>query len=124
MATIWTWTSQVAEAAGLGHVQTHRLRHTSLTTALDNTKDLRSVMEFARHSRPQTTAGYTRTTKAAGGVEGPRLLGGDCGESDERWLSLSADTGNTHAVAGFSGGSLGRTRTSEPRIGDPGLGGN
>jgi hypothetical protein len=35
-----------------------------LTTALDNTGNLRSVMEFARHSRPQTTAGYTRTTKA------------------------------------------------------------
>jgi integrase/recombinase XerD len=62
-ATIWDWTSQVAEAAGLGHVATHRLRHTSLTTALDGTGNLRSVMEFARHSRPQTTAGYTRTTK-------------------------------------------------------------
>jgi integrase len=62
-ATVWDWTSQVAEAAGLGHVRTHQLRHTSLTTALDNTSDLRSVMEFARHERPQTTAGYTRTTK-------------------------------------------------------------
>ena len=62
-STIWDWTSRVAEAAGLGHVQTHQLRHTSLTTALDNTGNLRSVMEFARHSRPQTTAGYTRTTK-------------------------------------------------------------
>ena len=63
MATVWDWTSQVAEVAGLGHVTTHQLRHTSLTTALDNTGNLRSVMEFARHSRPQTTAGYTRTTK-------------------------------------------------------------
>lgn len=63
MATVWTWTSQVAEAAGLGHITTHQLRHTSLTTALDGTGNLRSVMEFARHSRPQTTAGYTRTTK-------------------------------------------------------------
>ena len=62
-ATVWTWTSDVAEAAGLGHVRTHQLRHTSLTTALDNTENLRAVMEFARHERPQTTAGYTRTTK-------------------------------------------------------------
>ena len=49
--------------AGIGDVRTHQLRHTSLTTALDNTGNLRSVMEFARHSRPQTTADYTRTTK-------------------------------------------------------------
>ena len=62
-ATVWTWTKEVSRAAGLGDVRTHQLRHTSLTTALDNTADLRSVMEFARHSRPQTTAGYTRTTK-------------------------------------------------------------
>ena len=51
------------EIAGLGHVTTHQLRHTSLTTALDNTENLRAVMEFARHERPQTTAGYTRRTK-------------------------------------------------------------
>jgi integrase/recombinase XerD len=62
-ATVWDWTGQVAEAAGLGHVRTHQLRHTSLTTALDATENLRAVMEFARHERPQTTAGYTRTTK-------------------------------------------------------------
>ena len=55
MATIWTWTSQVAEAAGLGHVQTHRLRHTSLTTALDNTENLRAAAVVARHGRPQST---------------------------------------------------------------------
>ena len=62
-ATVATWTGEVAEAAGIGHVCTHQLRHTSLTTALDNTENLRSVMEFARHSRAQITAGYTRTTK-------------------------------------------------------------
>jgi integrase/recombinase XerD len=62
-ATIWDWTKRVAESAGIGDVSTHQLRHTSLTTALDNTENLRSVMEFARHERPQTTAGYTRTTK-------------------------------------------------------------
>ena len=62
-ATIWAWTKEVATAAGIERFTTHQLRHTSLTTALDNTENLRSVMEFARHSRPQTTAGYTRTTK-------------------------------------------------------------
>jgi integrase/recombinase XerD len=62
-ASVWGWTSTVAKAAGLGHVSTHRLRHTSLTTALDGTGNLRAVMEFARHARPETTAGYTRTTK-------------------------------------------------------------
>ena len=62
-ATVGTWIGEVAEAAGLGHVRPHELRHTSLTTALDNTENLRAVMEFARHERPQTTAGYTRTTK-------------------------------------------------------------
>lgn len=62
-ATIWSWTKEVGAAADLDHVRTHVLRHTALTTALDNTENLRAVMEFARHSRPQTTAGYTRTTK-------------------------------------------------------------
>ena len=61
--TIWEWTKRVAETAGLGHVTTHQLRHTSLTTALDATGNLRNVMQFARHTKPETTAGYTRTTK-------------------------------------------------------------
>jgi integrase/recombinase XerD len=62
-ATVWRWSKDVAAEAGIEVFTTHQLRHTSLTTALDNTGNLRSVMEFARHSRPQTTAGYTRTTK-------------------------------------------------------------
>ena len=61
--TIWTWTKQVGAEAGIENLRTHQLRHTSLTTALDNTENLRSVMKFARHTRPQTTTGYTRTTK-------------------------------------------------------------
>ena len=64
MATIWTWSKEVARVAGIETFTTHQLRHTSLTTALDNTGNLRSVMEFARHTKPETTAGYTRTTKA------------------------------------------------------------
>ena len=63
-ATIWDWSKKVARAAGIETFTTHQLRHTSLTTALDNTGNLRSVMQFARHTKPQTTAGYTRTTKA------------------------------------------------------------
>ena len=62
-ATIWTWTKEVAEAAGLGHVITHQLRHTSLATANDRLGDLRAVQTFARHAKPETTAGYTRTTQ-------------------------------------------------------------
>lgn len=62
-ATVWSSIKEVAAAAGLGDVRPHQLRHTALTTALDNTENLRTVMEFARHTKPQTTAGYTRTTK-------------------------------------------------------------
>jgi integrase len=62
--TVWHWTKTVATAAGISHdVKTHQLRHTSLTTALDRTENLRAVMEFARHERPDVTAGYTRTTR-------------------------------------------------------------
>jgi hypothetical protein len=34
-----------------------------LTTAFDNTENLWTVMEFARHTKPHITGGYTRTTK-------------------------------------------------------------
>lgn len=60
--TIWTWTRRVAEAAGVGLVPPHRLRHTALATANDRTDDLRAVAAFARHRRVETTMGYTRTT--------------------------------------------------------------
>lgn len=62
-ATIWHWSIEVAEAAGVGHVSTHVLRHTALATANDATGDLRSVQEFAGHADPAVTAGYTRATK-------------------------------------------------------------
>lgn len=60
-ATIWSWTKRVATEAGLDDFTTHQLRHTALTTANDGLGDLRAVQTFARHSRPSTTAGYTRT---------------------------------------------------------------
>lgn len=61
-ATVWQWTREVAEEAGLPRIATHQLRHTSLATANDRTGDLRAVQTFARHARPEMTAGYTRTT--------------------------------------------------------------
>lgn len=62
VATVWAWTLEVAAAAGVEGVTPHRLRHTSLAIANDNTGDLRAVQAFAGHSRPETTAGYTRAT--------------------------------------------------------------
>lgn len=62
-ATVWNWTEMVGKAAGIDHLTPHELRHTALTTANDNLGDLRAVQTFARHSKPSTTAGYTRTTQ-------------------------------------------------------------
>jgi len=60
--TVWLWTKQVAESAGVGSIQTHQLRHTAITTAHDNTGDLRAASVFARHKRLESTRVYTRTT--------------------------------------------------------------
>lgn len=60
--TIWQWVREVSDEAGVAQVRPHRLRHTCLATANDNTADLRTVQAFAGHSRPETTAGYTRAT--------------------------------------------------------------
>lgn len=61
-ATVGAWVSEVGEYAGIDNLEPHELRHTALATANDNTGNLRSVQTFARHSKPQTTSGYTRTT--------------------------------------------------------------
>jgi len=61
-ATIWIWIREIADGVGVGLVKPHWLRHTSLATQNDNTGDLRTVQAFAGHSRPETTAGYTRAT--------------------------------------------------------------
>ncbi len=58
--TVWEWVRNVAKDAKLDPVAAHVLRHTCLTTANDVTRDLRAVQMFARHARPDTTAGYTR----------------------------------------------------------------
>ena len=62
-ATIWQWTRDLATSAGLPPIRTHWLRHTGLATMNDATGDLRTVQAFAGHSKPETTAGYTRATK-------------------------------------------------------------
>jgi integrase len=62
--TVWLWVREVAELAGVGPVATHVLRHTALATSLDNTGDLRAVQSLAGHASPETTAGYTRATRA------------------------------------------------------------
>lgn len=61
--TLWGWVGDVSAAAGVGRVKTHVLRHTALSVALDNTRDLRAVQELAGHARPETTAGYTRVRR-------------------------------------------------------------
>ena len=63
-ATIWNWVREVSDAAGIGLIHPHQLRHTAIATINDNTGDLRTAQEFARHSSPLTTAIYTRTTEA------------------------------------------------------------
>lgn len=59
-ATIWQWTRQLADAAGVGLVSTHILRHTCLAEINDRTGDLRATQQVAGHQRPETTALYTR----------------------------------------------------------------
>lgn len=64
-ATIWQWTLEVAEAAGIGRVTPHQLRHTALTDAYDATKDVLAVRNFAGHSSVVTTQRYTRGSVVA-----------------------------------------------------------
>jgi len=61
-ATVWQWVERVSQEAGIRLTRPHMLRHTCLATMNDHTKDLRTTQEFAGHSRPETTAVYTRTT--------------------------------------------------------------
>jgi integrase/recombinase XerC len=60
-ATVNLWIREVGRSAGLPDLTPHVLRHTCLATANDKLGDLRAVQTFARHSKPETTAGYTRT---------------------------------------------------------------
>jgi len=60
--TIGLWVAEVADAAGIGHVTPHQLRHTAGATMNDATGDLRTTQAFLRHASPVETARYTRTT--------------------------------------------------------------
>lgn len=64
-ATVWRWVLEVADAAGIGKVTPHQLRHTALTVANDATGDLRAVQTLAGHTDPAVTARYTRSSAGA-----------------------------------------------------------
>lgn len=59
--TIWDWVRQVSETAGVAF-RPQQLRATALTIVNDATDNLRAAQEFAGHSDPEVTAGYTRAT--------------------------------------------------------------
>lgn len=61
-ATVWDWCRIVGAQAGLAGLRPHLLRHTALAEAHDRSADLRAVQQFARHTKPETTLTYTRTT--------------------------------------------------------------
>jgi Site-specific recombinase XerD len=63
VATIWAWVRLVAAEAGLPPVSPHVLRHCALSTANDNTGDLRAVQALAGHAKVETTSGYSRASK-------------------------------------------------------------
>ncbi|HSH44780.1 MAG TPA: site-specific integrase [Longimicrobiales bacterium] len=59
-ATINLWVKRVAEAAGIGHVNPHRLRATCATEMNDGGADIEYVAEFLGHVKLSTTRRYTR----------------------------------------------------------------
>lgn len=63
-ATAWTWIRELGDRAGIIELRPHQLRHTAIATLHDNTGDLRTASEFARHRRIETTMLYSRTTEA------------------------------------------------------------
>lgn len=79
-ASVWNWVRALAERAEVADVTPHRLRHTCLALGNDETGDLRAVQDLARHASPDTTSGYTRSTRrrlvAVVDAVG-RFLGGD-----------------------------------------------
>lgn len=61
---VWKWIRQLGEVVGIENLRPHQLRHTAIATVHDNTGDLRTASEFARHRRIETTMIYTRTMEA------------------------------------------------------------
>lgn len=59
---VWEWMKYVSVVAGVEFTP-HQLRATALTIVNDATGNLRAAQEFAGHSDPAVTAGYTRVTE-------------------------------------------------------------
>lgn len=56
---VYKWVNLVAEAAGIGRIKPHALRHTCLTRLYRQTNNLRLVQRFAGHASSTTTERYT-----------------------------------------------------------------
>lgn len=62
--TVWSWIRALGQRVGIEELRSHQLRHTAIASLHDNTGDLRTAAEFARHRRIETTMIYTRTAEA------------------------------------------------------------
>ena len=70
--TVWAWTRQVAEVAGVDDVKPRRLRATAVNRVLDTTESLDVAAAMAGHSDPATTMLYyveTSWRRLASGAE-------------------------------------------------------
>ena len=59
--------ARYGDKAGVGHVWPHAMRHTAISTVLENTKDIGVAQKFGRHANIATTGAYL---DAQGDVKG------------------------------------------------------